>query len=786
MLPRFVAWLFGAVFATFVAAALLLPLYFDPNDYKDEIANRVEDATGRKLTIAGDIDLTVFPWLGMTLRDARLSNAPGFGDEPFAEVGELQASVRLLPLFRKEIEVGTVSLDGLLLRLARNAEGRNNWQDIKEHRARRQPQAEEDGGPKEGRFKVKSLDIAGVEIENSAVEWHNAANGQRYRLGDFHFTTGQLQPGAPFDLDSGFVLTSGTAGRSTEFNLAGRVEPTGKERYTVDGLELTAIAEGIAGGKQKIVINGDVDYHTRKQELHVTQLELDALGEEIAGELHASSVLDAPKYSGRVDADSINPRKLMRTFGSNPPGSSSVLNDASFKAAFAGDSRRVDFRDVSMQLDDTHMNGTLNVTEFQKPLIGFDLRVDTIDLNRYMGGGGSARKAGTGNGGADEPAEFKGHLRVGSLKVKQLLFQNADLYLHAKGGNINVSPMTAGFYQGQVSGSGRFNTQTSTYAVNAKLNGIRTEKLMTALTGKAPIDGTGNANVNLRGSGAGARAMDGTVRFDIRNGELNGVDLPYKLRQAYALYQGRKLADAPSAATPFSVLAATLNVNNGVLSSSNLDGKTPGIDVDADGHASLVSRTLNFLAQVGITGAPSGKNWPEFEKLKGLEIPVQIYGSFSNPRWKINLAGLLRGALEAEVRQEIDQQLARQKEELDQRLAEEKGKLTDRLEDRLQELVGGRDKKATGDVASMEAREKSAASEEAAATAAAAGAEKSTATISKETAAERRARREAERAERKAARLAKQRAEQEARAKAKAEAEAAASSASEPAPADET
>ena len=72
------------------AAAIVMLV--DPNDYRGEIETAVRDNTGRELTLGGEIGLSVFPWLGLTLNDARLSNAPGFGDKPFASLG-----VEILP-----------------------------------------------------------------------------------------------------------------------------------------------------------------------------------------------------------------------------------------------------------------------------------------------------------------------------------------------------------------------------------------------------------------------------------------------------------------------------------------------------------------------------------------------------------------------------------------------------------------------------------------------------------------------------------------------------------------
>jgi len=39
----------------------------DPNDYKPQITELVKERTGRDLSIAGDIRLTYFPWLGFEL-----------------------------------------------------------------------------------------------------------------------------------------------------------------------------------------------------------------------------------------------------------------------------------------------------------------------------------------------------------------------------------------------------------------------------------------------------------------------------------------------------------------------------------------------------------------------------------------------------------------------------------------------------------------------------------------------------------------------------------------------
>ena len=61
-----------------VVAVVVAPLVIDPNDYREQIQSAVKNKTGRDLLINGDLSLSVFPWIGVGVNDASLSNASGF------------------------------------------------------------------------------------------------------------------------------------------------------------------------------------------------------------------------------------------------------------------------------------------------------------------------------------------------------------------------------------------------------------------------------------------------------------------------------------------------------------------------------------------------------------------------------------------------------------------------------------------------------------------------------------------------------------------------------------
>src|SRR5699024_8244334 len=116
-----------------VVAVIVLPFVFDPNEHKAQITALIEQRIGRDVTIPGEIDLSVFPWLGVSIGKVTVANGSGFGDQPLAEIDSAQVRVKLLPLLHKQVEIGTVALNGLKLYLARNAKGRTNWAGIVEH-----------------------------------------------------------------------------------------------------------------------------------------------------------------------------------------------------------------------------------------------------------------------------------------------------------------------------------------------------------------------------------------------------------------------------------------------------------------------------------------------------------------------------------------------------------------------------------------------------------------------------------------------------------------------------
>ncbi len=113
---------------TIIGAICIIALItlVNPNCFKPLLEKSVYEATGRQLTLAGDISWKLYPNIGITLSDARLSNPIGYTESNLVTIHSADVSVALIPLLSNHIVVKTLALDGLQLGLTQK-NNLNNW-----------------------------------------------------------------------------------------------------------------------------------------------------------------------------------------------------------------------------------------------------------------------------------------------------------------------------------------------------------------------------------------------------------------------------------------------------------------------------------------------------------------------------------------------------------------------------------------------------------------------------------------------------------------------------------
>ena len=101
----------------------------NPAHLSQLIISSVKESTGRDLTIAGPVSLKVFPLVAVTADQVSLSNAAWASktDPNMLAAKHLEFEIKLLPLFRKQVEISTINIAGLDLHLQTNKAGQENW-----------------------------------------------------------------------------------------------------------------------------------------------------------------------------------------------------------------------------------------------------------------------------------------------------------------------------------------------------------------------------------------------------------------------------------------------------------------------------------------------------------------------------------------------------------------------------------------------------------------------------------------------------------------------------------
>src|SRR5690625_931701 len=110
-----------------VGIAIFL-LTFDPNAYKNRLEQMVYERYHRTLSIDGDIELSLFPRIGLSVQDVSLSDRES--DDTFASIDSARFAVAIWPLLFNRLVVDHVAVSGFKAWIVRDADGRFNFRDL--------------------------------------------------------------------------------------------------------------------------------------------------------------------------------------------------------------------------------------------------------------------------------------------------------------------------------------------------------------------------------------------------------------------------------------------------------------------------------------------------------------------------------------------------------------------------------------------------------------------------------------------------------------------------------
>jgi AsmA protein len=262
-----------------VIATIALPYFIDPNDFKPEIQTAVKDSTGRDLTIKGDLELSVFPWLGVSTGELILSNAPGFSETPFAKINASHVKVKLLPLLSKKLEVSRIELKGLDLYLAKNKQGISNWDDLTQAKSteEKEPQAQTTEDKKESAPPIAALALGGISIEQAHIIWDDQQEGQYTEVNNFNLITSELAFNQPIDIELSLQLLNKEPNLAESINFSTKLTVNEQlDNFNLTNIDIKSLTTGkaIPGETLTASLQSNIAVNLAQQTVSISELKL--------------------------------------------------------------------------------------------------------------------------------------------------------------------------------------------------------------------------------------------------------------------------------------------------------------------------------------------------------------------------------------------------------------------------------------------------------------------------------------------------------------------------------
>jgi len=350
---------------------------------------------------------------------------------------------------------------------------------------------------------------------------------------------------------------------------------------------------------------------------------------------------------------------------------------------------------LTIKFDDSTLSGNVSVNQFEKPAIGFDLAIDTINVDRYLPKTDDvANKEQSSSVAVPPPAavalipvqtirdlNVNGLLNVQSLVVNGLAAESASVKIRAKNGVLNTEQRVEAFYNGQYEGKTTIDARQNTprISVKEKVTGVNIEPLLVDLMGESKLSGVANikADLTTRGNTVPAfkSALNGTANFSFDDGTIKGIDVGALMKQDEAVLKGNvgALAEQGKGETAFANMSGSTQIINGLAKNRDLLVTSPLVNITGEGSANLVSEALDYRLTLQRTKALSEAEKADSKDLKNVLVPVNVAGTFAKPR------------IQLDVKQIV---LATQKEKIDEKKAELKEKLDEKIGEKLKGPAG--------------------------------------------------------------------------------------------------
>jgi len=677
-------FVFSAILVLIGIAIVIIPMLFDPNDYKADIQSAVYKSSGRDLSIEGNLSVSVFPWLGIETGKVSLSNRIGFDDHPFAQIEKADVKVKLLPLLSGQIQVDHIVLKGLQLNLTKNDSGVNNWSNfghLPNNQPKKQPiqiqSADSNISSNETqKFQLASLLVSRLTLEDARIIFNDHSTNRNVEFDNLSFNMEKFR----FNDSVDFSVTSTVT--TTEPQLSNTVSITGR-LIVKDTLDISVIehlhiqAQTTGNALKNATLDTDITaaaaLNLAKNTFTIFKMDLTLEDLVLHSDLLATDINDNPKIKGSVKIDTFNPKSFAHRIGLDLP---ELKDPNSFTTTnidfdFSGSTSELQLANIIAQIDQTEIKGAASIAGFDQPLVKFNLDAERLNADKYLPiqatGKGTPANISKPSVQArpstaavkDQPANstpnairdlnVEGVLNIRELQFHNIKAQGVRVVAKVKNGIIRTNQSVKSLYNGRYRGAMEFNLQDREpfISVNERFTQLDLKPLLIDFTGKAELAGITDANIQLTARGSDAKAikasLNGNIELLMTGGYVQGIDILKIIRNTRSIIKQTpsQRGDA-SDRTKFSDLKVVATVTNGLIHTKKLHVKSQALEADGGGQIYLVNDTVDMKITAKVTNDPAGIAGIKIKELQNVPITINIEGTLSKLSYRPDLKSALK------------------------------------------------------------------------------------------------------------------------------------------------
>lgn len=561
----------------------------NPNKFKPLISKKVYEATGRELTMTGDLKWSIFP-LGININDVSLSNSKDFAKQTFLSVQHASVYARLLPLIVGKVEVSSIKVNNLTINLMKNKAGQNNWA-MTSNSPTEKVDTSANKEAANNQTVWGKISIPSINAKNITVTWDDQQTKQQSEIRNLNLKISNVQSITPFPVSGSLGVSSNQPNIKGQITFKGQVAlNTAAKQFSLKDFNINSQWQGDDLPNKKMTATGNITAKITDNSIDINPLQLKIGQDDLTGKLNVQN-FKQPTVQFDIASNRLNLDPYL-----------SILKKHTQEPAKTKQQQ---------QKSASHQTTQANKQASQDQLL---TTLRQLNVN--------------------------GNINIKQLTVMKANIQDIQSQIKAKNGMIAITPIRAKLYQGTFDGSIHVDARSSLPKISVKedLKGVQVNGLIKDMYGSDLLSGVANANANITTAGFEQsqlnKNMNGQFKLSLNQGALKGIDISYYMNVLDSLM---KKQTKPSASkekqTKFHHAGASGIIKQGVISSQDMLLSGPGIYVSGKGNANLNNQQLDLSLRAA--------------KAKGSKpsLPIKITGTFQQPKIRPEYKAVLGGVV---------------------------------------------------------------------------------------------------------------------------------------------